>query len=152
LNQALKLLKKSNNPDAVRDCYFNLSKLDSLKGDWKNSLNYFKLYETINDSLFNKKKSHQLAQLQINYETEKKQKQIELLDKNNELKDLRIRQQSKDILLVIAASLILLLAAGGFVYYRNKRIKQRSLRQIGEAKLASLKSLMDKHFIFSSLH
>jgi len=152
LSKALKLLKDQNTPEAIKDCYFNLSKLDSAKGDWKNSLIYFQLYTTINDSLFNKKKSRQIAQVQIKYETDKKQGEIEILNKDNELKNLRIQQQSKNILLIISVAVILLLSAGGFVYYRNKRIKRESLKQISEAKLASLKSLMDKHFIFSSLH
>ena len=152
LNQAIKLLQGSYEPEAIKDCYLNLSELDSSKGDMKNSLKYYKLYTIISDSLFNKKKSRQLARVEINYETDKKQKQIAILNKDNELKNLRIQQQSKDILLIILMAIVLLLIAGSLVYYRNKRIKLQALKQISEAKLASLKSLMDKHFIFSSLH
>ncbi|MFI5185767.1 MAG: tetratricopeptide repeat protein [Chitinophagales bacterium] len=152
LNKALKLLKDQNTPEALKDCYFNLSKLDSVRGDWKNSLIYYRHYATINDSLFNKKKSRQIAQVQIKYETDKKQGEIEILNKDNELKNLRIQQQSKNILLIISVAVILLLSSGGYAWYRSRRIKQQSLKQISEAKLASLKSLMDKHFIFSSLH
>ena len=152
LHKALQILKDQNSPEAIKDCYFNLSKLDSIKGDWKNSLVYFQLYTTINDSLFNKKKSRLLTQIQIKYETDKKQGEIEILNKDNELKSLRIQQQAKNILLIISIALILLLSAGGFAWFRSRRIRQESLKQISEAKLASLKSLMDKHFIFSSLH
>lgn len=152
LTRSEKLLVLSNRPDPLKNVYYNISLLDSMKGDWKNSLAYFKLYATINDSLFNRKKSRQLTQLQIRYETDKKQEEIKVLNKDNELKSLRIQQQSKNILLIIAVAVILLLSIGGFAYYRSKRIKQEALKQISEAKLASLKSLMDKHFIFSSLH
>jgi hypothetical protein len=152
LNKALSLLKNYNRPEYLKDCYYNLSLLDSLEGDWKNSLNYFKLYTITNDSLFNRKKSQQMARDQVKYETDKKQGEIEILNKDNELKGLRIQQQSKNILLIIAAAVLLLLCAGGFLYYRDKRIKRDALKQISEAKLSSLKSLMDKHFIFSSLH
>jgi tetratricopeptide (TPR) repeat protein len=145
LHTAVTLLKASNSPEALKDCYFNLSRLDSAKGDWKNSLAHFRLYTIISDSLFNKKKSRLLAQTEINYETEKKQKQIQL-------KDLEIQQQAKNILLIVLSAVILLMIVGGFAYYRSKRTRQQSLKQISEAKLASLKSLMDKHFIFSSLH
>ena len=152
LNKALELLLKEKDPQGLRNCYYSLSKLDSVKGNWKSSLSYFKMYAAIDDSLFNKKKSHELARLQIKHETDKKQEEITILNKDNDLKSLRIEQQQKNILLIIAGAIILLLAAGGFIYYRNKKIKQEALKQISEAKLSSLKSLMDKHFIFSSLH
>ena len=152
LNKALNLLLKEEKPDALRDCYLSLSKLDSIKGNWKSSYQYFRQYASINDSLFNKKKSHELARLQIKFETDKKQEEIAILNKDNELKNLRIKQQQKNILLIIASAIILLLGAGGGMWIRNKRMKQQALQQIGEAKLSSLKSLMDKHFIFSSLH
>jgi len=152
LNKALNLLLKEEKPEALRDCYLSLSKLDSIKGNWKSSYQYFRQYASINDSLFNKKKSHELARLQIKYETDKKQEEITVLNKDNELKNLRIKQQRKNILLIISSAIILLLGAGGGLLYRNKRMKQQALQQIGKAKLASLKSLMDKHFIFSSLH
>jgi len=148
LNKALNLLKDFNRPEYLKDVYYNLSVLDSLKGDWKNSLNYFKLYTSANDSLFNKRKSQLMARAQVKYETDKKQGEIEILNKDNELKSLRIQQ----LMVIIAAVVLLLLCVGGLLYYRSKRIKRDALKQISEAKLASLKSLMDKHFIFSSLH
>lgn len=152
LSKALSLLQDYNRPEYLKDCYYNLSILDSMKGDWRNSLKYFRLYTTTSDSLFNKKKSRQMAQAQIRYETGKKQGEIEILNKDNELKSLRLEQQAKNILLTIAICVLLLLIAGGFVYFRSKTIRRDALKQISEAKLASLKSLMDKHFIFSSLH
>lgn len=148
LNRALNLLKDFNRPEYLKECYYNLSVLDSLKGDWKNSLIYFKLYTSANDSLFNKRKSQLMARAQVKYETDKKQDEIEILNKDNELKSLKIQQ----LLVIIAAIVLLLICVGALLYYRNKRIKRDALKQISEAKLASLKSLMDKHFIFSSLH
>ncbi len=152
LHKALNFLLKEKDPEGLRDSYYNLSMLDSLKGNWKGSLQYYKLYTAINDSLFNRRKGNELARLQIKHVTDKKQEEIAILNKDNELKDLRIAKQQKNILLIILTAMILILAGGGYIYYRNKKIKQEALRQISEAKLASLKSLMDKHFIFSSLH
>lgn len=152
LKKSLQLLEITGSPEILKDCYYNLSRLDSIKGNYKSALQNFKSYSLINDSLFNRKKSRQLAQLQIKYETDKKQEEITVLNKDNQLKNLKIEKQQKNILLIIAVSLIVLLATGGFLYYRNRKIRQETLKQISEAKLASLKSLMDKHFIFSSLH
>jgi tetratricopeptide (TPR) repeat protein len=151
LSKASSFISQST-PLNIKDYYLNMSFLDSAKRNWKSSLAYYKLYTAIEDSLFDKKKSRQMTQLQIKYETDKKQEEIAILNKDNELKALRIEQQQKNILLIIAATVIFLLGGGGFIYYRNKKIKQQALKQISEAKLSSLKSLMDKHFIFSSLH
>jgi LPXTG-motif cell wall-anchored protein len=152
LGKALRLLEINRVPENIMDCYLNISQLDSMKGNWKRSLEYYKLYATMQDSLFDNKKSREMANLEVKYATDKKQGEIEVLNKDNELKTLRIERQQKNILLIIAGAVILLLAGGGIIYYRNKKIKQNALKQISEAKLASLKSLMDKHFIFSSLH
>ena len=152
LSKAIDLVKQRDDLPVLKDLYFALTKLDSIKGNWKRAFEYQQRLTAINDSILDKKKSQQIARLQVKYITDKKQAEIAVLNKDNELKGIRIERQQKNILLIIAITIILLLGAGGFIYYRNKKIKQEALKQISEAKLASLKSLMDKHFIFSSLH
>src|SRR5262249_39543782 len=116
------------------------------------SYHYYQIAVAYKDSMFNEEKSRQIAEMQAKYETEKKEKQIDLLNKDNELKNLKIAQQTKNNWLIVSGAALLLAGAGGFQYFRNRKMRQRSLKQINEAKLASLKSLMDKHFIFSSLN
>lgn len=61
--------------------------------DFKSSLDYRKKYMAQKDSLFNDNNTKVIADLSVKYETEKKQLQIELLEKNSSIKDLEIKNQ-----------------------------------------------------------
>jgi signal transduction histidine kinase len=51
------------------------------------------MYTLYKDSLFNEESDNQIARMKIQYETEKKDREIELLNKDNEIKALQIKKQ-----------------------------------------------------------
>ena len=120
---------------------------DSLH-DYKNAYKYHLLYKQINDSIFNQESSEQINNLQIKYETEKKEQEILLKDKDLEVKDLKISRMSYYFMLSLVIVLIALFI--GFYIVRKNKF-QLLIKNIKiEQKL--LQSQMNPHFIFNSLN
>ncbi len=94
------------------------------KNDFFNALKQYELYKQYTDTILNKESSKQLQELNVKYETEKKEAQIEL-------QQLKINQEqaSRRQFVVIASSIIVLLILL-FVSYRQyqKRKTEKLLR------------------------
>ncbi len=61
-----------------KQAYANLSETYETKGDFTNALKYYKLYYELKDSVINENSQKQIAELEKKYESEKKERQIEL--------------------------------------------------------------------------
>jgi signal transduction histidine kinase len=62
----------------VMDARLELSAIEEKRGDFNASLQEYKLYNQQKDSLFEQDKTRQIAELQTQYETEKKEKEISI--------------------------------------------------------------------------
>jgi tetratricopeptide (TPR) repeat protein len=92
------------------------------KKDYFNALNYYRQRKEMLDSIFNDKKSGEFSELNIKYETEKKQKENELLKKTGLLKDEQLAaEETKKKFLYGVAGLIFALAIVLFIAFRNKQ-------------------------------
>ena len=76
------IAEKFKLPDQRSFSYFNRFKIDSASGDMTSALHYFKLYSKVKDSVFNDNIAKQVNQLHVEFETEKKDKEL-LLKENN---------------------------------------------------------------------
>ncbi|MGI4865126.1 MAG: tetratricopeptide repeat-containing sensor histidine kinase [Janthinobacterium lividum] len=105
-------------------------KADSAQGNLSSALTYYKRYKAINDSIFSEKNSKQMARLQIQYDTEKKEQNIALLTKQNQVQRMTIRQREfqRNAFVTGVALLMLLLGLG----YNRYRLGQRSNRLLEE--------------------
>jgi signal transduction histidine kinase/Tfp pilus assembly protein PilF len=126
LEQALKTAEETKSPKLIMDIYKNYSDFYSIKNNYQKAFEYHILYSNINDSIFSEESNKKIAEMQIKYETEKKEKEIELLQKDNEIYKLKTEKQKllKWILFsIITITVILLL----FIYNSN-RIKKKANR------------------------
>ena len=113
-----------------------LSDIYEKKGDLKNTLKYYKILMMANDSLLNRDKNKQIAELNTKYETEKKQKEIELLNKEKEKQATITAEQNKRKNIIIVSSLIgllLVIVFAGFMFNRW-RITQTQKKVIEASK------------------
>ncbi|MBN2524285.1 MAG: tetratricopeptide repeat protein [Bacteroidales bacterium] len=124
-----------------------LSKIYEKKNDKNKAFEYFKKSVSMRDSVFSEEKHKQINELQIQYETAKKEQQIESLEKINEAKAKQLKLTRLIFGLAIAAVLIIILLGAMFFHNRQLRSKHRML--LTEQKL--LRSQMNPHFIFNSL-
>jgi two-component sensor histidine kinase len=114
-----------NRGGMATDCLL-LFKVDSAQGNLPSAIAYYQRYKVLNDSIFNEKNSKQIAGLQIQYDTEKREQSIALLTKRNLVQQMTIRQREfqRNAILGGAGLLILVLGLG----YNRYRLKQRSSR------------------------
>jgi len=73
--------------------YRQLAILGAFLNNGKKSKHYFDKYVDLKDSIYNTQSSGQLAEMETKYQTEKKQLQIDNLEKSNSLKNSEIQKQ-----------------------------------------------------------
>jgi len=108
-------------------------KVDSASAKYEAAIKHFQEYKILTDSIFNDKKSRQIEELQIEYETEKKDQEIGLLTKKDQLQQANLKQANiiKNWITASAILLVLLLTVG----YSRYRFKQKANRQLEEQQL-----------------
>jgi two-component system, NtrC family, sensor kinase len=148
-NQLLQLAKEIQYMESQRLAYNNLSVAYDGLNDSKSAYRFFKLYKIISDSLFSESKQRQATYLEVQLETEKKQNEIELLNKDKILQETELKRQiTQKNALLIAVSLALALAF--LIFWNYFRIRKTLLlveeqkRKIEESnsKLGELASLI----------
>ncbi|MCK4653174.1 MAG: tetratricopeptide repeat-containing sensor histidine kinase [Candidatus Cloacimonetes bacterium] len=124
LKKGLKLAKEIGAKDLIQNIYASLTELYVEKANYKEALEYYQLYSTIKDSIFTEESSNKIAEMQTKYETEKKEKENEILKKDNKIQKLEInKQQNLRNSFIVISILILFLA---FVIYARYRSKQKT--------------------------
>jgi two-component sensor histidine kinase len=117
--------------------------IDSARGNFRSALTNYLAYDTISTALLDEIKAREIAELQIQYDTEQKEKNIELLqkqsliDKNNVEKAEILRNGAWVGLLFL--SIIL-----GLIYHQNKSRKKANKH------LARL--VKDKELLLKEVH
>ncbi len=133
------LAKEIEANDELRDIYQGLSRTYALNNDFKSAYAYKELFISQKDSLFNLKTDDKMRGLQFNFDLEKKEDKIGLLEKESEIQNLKQKKQKYIIYgSGFAIVLIVLLAIG--LYRRYNYIKETNLI-IEEAKNRSDKLL-----------
>lgn len=122
--KALKTAKEINYKSEMRTSYMYLSEAYEQQNNYKDALLYHKLYSDLKDSILNEESLKQTTELNVRYETDKKAKEIELLTKDQELKDKTLKQQRLvRIGLIIGLGLFLVIS---FLLLNRYRFKQRA--------------------------
>lgn len=93
LRQGLNISKEIKDNDKTRLIYLDLSGLYAATGNYKNAYESHTRYSELNDTIYNEKSSRQVAEMQTRYETLKKEKEIALLTKNNEIQNLTLGKE-----------------------------------------------------------
>ena len=98
-----------------------LFSIDSAKGDLKSALVHLSKYQREKDSLYDQHTNRRLEELQVRYETEKKDKDLLQMKNKNQLQVVSINKERQIRNIIIATSLIFLA-----LFYMGYRLKQRS--------------------------
>jgi two-component sensor histidine kinase len=135
-----------------KDVYLMLFKTDSSLGNYVQAIQHLNQYKRLNDSIFTVVKNRQLQEVQVQYETEKKDKDLSLKDKNIQLltkqsqlqlANLRTEKNTRNMVLVCTGLLILLLALG----YNRYKLKQKNNIQLEEQQ----KNIQEKNIYLQHL-
>ncbi len=123
-NRALVLSDKIGFRYEKQASYLAISKAYLQRNEHKNSLWYFQLYAELKDSLLNQASSTKIAHLQAEFDLEKKQEHIQLLTKEAELKDEKIKE--KNILLFFSIGVAILIVILMLVLWKSNRHRQQA--------------------------
>ncbi|MBS7229609.1 hypothetical protein KHA90_01115 [Flavobacterium psychroterrae] len=107
-------------------------KLDSASGNYLGAISSLKRYQKIKDSLFNEVKSYQISNLEVQYQTENKDQNIQLLTKESALQKAKIK--SDKVAKVIAALVLFLLLIITGLIFRGYQSKKESNKKLEEGK------------------
>jgi two-component system NarL family sensor kinase len=118
--KSIALAKEINAIEIVESAYDSMSDAAATAGDYKSAFKYHKLFSTTNSQFINIESTRQLSELNVKFETEKKQKLIQQ-------QQFEISKRNMTIM-VIAAIFIAVLAIG-FQFYTRNKLKQEAVLQ-----------------------
>lgn len=137
---------------------------DSANGNYVQAIQHYQRYKRLFDSIGDRNHDKQIAQMELQFQTEKKDldiankaKDIQSLQQKNELQQRTLRSEAISRSLLIAALIlvILLLAVG----YSRYRLKQQANKQLEEKQTAinlqneSLKQLVnEREWLLKEIH
>ncbi len=148
LNEGLQIAKKHNLPSYVSMAYGFLSDLAQRKEEYKNALEYYQKAKTFNEEVNSDRNLRYVNDMIIRYDSEKKNNQIAVLAKENEIVKLRLRRNQNTII-VVGLALCLL----GFILYILYRQNQlHNEKKMLTLEQTMLRSQMNPHFLFNSLN
>lgn len=128
LEQSKDIFEELESKTLLVTTYKALSSLYSKQNNYKMAWEYQVKYADLNDTLFQEDTFRQMAELQTKYDSEKQKKQLELLEKENQLKE----QKAKNIYyLMIAFGVAALII--GYILYTRYKLKQKANEKLTAA-------------------
>jgi serine phosphatase RsbU (regulator of sigma subunit) len=138
--KALSLIGDLDLKESKKAIYQGLSNMYEVLGDKGNALSFFKKYVAIKDSIIDDVKHQQIAEMQARYDSEKKEQEILLLNKNQKLKETelereKILKRSFSIGLALAALLGVCILIILIVVWNRYKLKNTISKKLEEQNL-----------------
>lgn len=130
------------------ELYKNLSEMYAAMNDYKNAYQHYILFKSYNDSLTNTVYSRGLADARARYDTENKEKELQLLN---------LKLDQRIYLIYGFAGFIFILSFLSILFFRQSKLNEKRKmselnHQISEITHANLRQQMNPHFIFNTLN
>jgi AraC-like DNA-binding protein len=112
--------KNSGDKVQLKDVYEALTDIQKAKNNFQTALGYHELAALYRDSVFNDTKLEQIKNLEVKYETEKKEQTIRILERDKKIESLwkKVLLAGLALVIYVSASVILLLR------YRVKKSRE----------------------------
>ncbi|MBT8180874.1 MAG: tetratricopeptide repeat protein, partial [Eudoraea sp.] len=148
LNKGLEIAKKYNLLSGMEEAYSFLADLWESQDDFKKSKEFFLEAVDVEEKISNDRNRRYVADLITRSETEKKNNQIQVLAKENEIINLKLRRNQNTLL--IGALLVALFTLMLYILHRQTQLK--SDKKLLTLEQSMLRSQMNPHFLFNSLN
>ncbi len=130
LIEALDLAKQIETRDLIIEIYQRLSDVKVAQKNYQSALEFYKLYATVKDSIFSKERIEIITGMEATYEVqmllEEREREIELLQKDNEI--YRLEAEKKNLMMwLLYFGLAIVIALAFFVYSRYRLNKKTTL-------------------------
>lgn len=147
-HKALDIGVRNNYEIHIADIFKGLAKLHIKTHNEDSAIYYFDKYSEKKLIHLKKLKAKELEQLQVDYETTKKEEQILFLEQEAKLKDTLLEKRS--YLIIILFLVIFILVIGSYFSYKYLKLNQE--KKAGELENKALRAQMNPHFLFNSLN
>jgi two-component sensor histidine kinase len=131
----------------LKEIQLMLFRIDSSRGKLADAIIHYQQYKNLNDSIFSEKKSKQLQELQIQYETAQKEQSIALLRNNEKLQrsELASANFSKKLFLagLMCLLVLLILLFNDYRHKQQKNVLLQKQQDIINEKNSSLQQLIN---------
>ena len=151
------LYKKIESPLELYKNHLLWFKLDSIQGNYISAISHYQQYKALSDSLLNETTNKHIAQLQIEFESEKKNQDIKLLENESKLQQGQLMQANTSRNWVFGFAGLLLIIMGLLI--NNSYIKQRTNKKLKvqqkeiEKKNIALQHLVtEKEWLVKEIH
>jgi len=137
--------KRSGDKSYLLKSYETLFHIQEKLDNSDEALEAYKYYVAVKDSIFNKEKSKQIAEMEARFQNEKKEKQNQILRTNIEI------QQRNSLLLIISLAAFILISLLLYYFYRlkNRAFRQQAELHIQQDKLRKLETLRLEDQLFA---
>ncbi|MEQ8905700.1 ATP-binding protein [Ekhidna sp.] len=122
-DSAIAIIRELKSKYHFQQYYLSLSEAYTDLNDYKSAMSHKELYYAYTDSMVNEQKNKQIAELETKYDTEKKEREIALLNTEKELQAAIIDKNRASITILIVAIVGVVIAA--FWLFKRKEYKQR---------------------------
>ena len=130
--------------------YYMQFKADSAQNNYKAAIGEYQKYVVLRDSLLNAANTKQIEAIKLDYETDKKDKDIQLLTRQQELNKAQLRQAGTIRNSIVGGLLMLLILL--IVLYNQYRIKKRNNLTLEESNRIKSKLLDEKEWLLKEIH
>jgi two-component sensor histidine kinase len=124
LNKNNSLTNKLGEPKRIGVNHYLWFLLDSVHHHYKAAISHLLIYNSMKDSLYTEAKSRQAQLLQVQFETQKKESQISLLNQTAKLDHANLQRANLVKNLTTGGIILVLIIAG--LFYRQYRQKQKA--------------------------
>ncbi|MEK6616651.1 MAG: tetratricopeptide repeat protein [Bacteroidota bacterium] len=139
-NKALDVSKEIGSKEDIKESYQNFFEIYVQISDYKNAYEYYRLYSQIKDSIFDEEGNKHITEMQTKYETEKK-------DKTIQIQQLLIQKKEYQLYRLLAFAVLIVIITILLMQQYRSRTKQRTT----ELQQKLLRAQMNPHFLFNSL-
>ena len=130
-NLALQFSREGGFLKIEEDALKNLAFLYEEQNDYKNAFGYYTQFVAVKDSVLNKENQESINKLMIEFESEKKERQIAV--QQLEIAEKTLQSRRKTVIIIGLIGIIIILLMFSFIIY--SRIKIRQERRLNEERL-----------------
>jgi tetratricopeptide (TPR) repeat protein len=147
IQKSIETSKENNYSDLLKEAYFHYSIFLEKRKQPVQAINYLRKYNHLKDSLITIFQNQAVSELTAKYESEKREKELELLTQKSQIQHLELGRKNIWIIL-----LIIVLILGVVAIIISLRINRlRVDHKIMDLRQKVLLTQMNPHFLFNSL-
>jgi len=148
IQEGLKMAQNRNIPSNILYAYEKMSDLENTRGDYKKAYEFYKKVDEYDKQISSATNLRYMNDIIVKYENEKKNNQIAVLAKENEI--VRLRLKKNQTTLLVSALIVGLISSILYILYRQYQSKNE--KRVLTLEQQMLRSQMNPHFLFNSLN